>query len=789
MKSFGWIVILIFIIIGGVILNAMLTLYYSYRNPKFDPTDDTALFWAESALQYHYAKQIAYGNSLPKIDTRAQYPEGLSLKYDLTILMEHIVGWIYRLTQGFGLPFHVYVVWWTSFFSALSVGALGLLIFMGTKNVWAVLWSVLFYALSPIAFARTAGNFLREDFALPFFFFGIAFLVIALRYTHYRLVFFIIAAIFFSILLRAWHFGQFAFLSVMIYLTLVYLFRPEKIGLVELGGFIGVVFLLSLFSPPLRSRFFLFSAPMVLGYTLLISAYAYRKTLMSAFRRHISSLVVFVILLSSFRMLTHRADYSHVFQLAINKFRFFLQKPADPALLPYHARILWLDPFGSPSLGEFLYQFGTVIFLSGATIIFLSRYWRKLSLTQFTLIYFSLLFLVATILVERMDVFAIFFLSGLIAYFYGGIFRIKYGRLITLSILIMSLGIQGWIVTHYDQPNIFRQWTQKLSPSRLEIPNYHSDTIEMIRWILEKTPTNAVFLTRFAVGPTIYVYGNRTINLQPKFETVRIREKVRQFNESLYQSEEQFYRLCRKWGVTHFVYEASFTLDNSKESIRYLADRLELPTNTFAYQCHFEEDSLKYFQRVYENFYFRIFEIIQKEDEDHQNFLQQPLFAENLFAIDSTATIFDDQHTDKVIHQIEQATEHNNRGIYFLQQGQNTKAIKEFELAIQMVPLLPKPYFNLIKIYMDTNNLSQVESTFTRLLIVHPDFAPFRLQFGLFWMQQEIWQRAIDEFQLAAKLNPRDPNVFYYLGTAYANNGDQDTAQKMWERAVIPITD
>ncbi|RMH70176.1 MAG: hypothetical protein D6675_10260 [Gemmatimonadetes bacterium] len=746
------------ILISAVLIHAALTLYYSYRHPRFDPNDATGLFWAESALQYHYAHQIAQGHDLPAIDKRAQYPEGLNLQQDLTIFMEYVIGYAYRLI-GFGVPFHVFAVWWMAFFAALNVGVLGLLVYHLTGNRLATAVAVWFYALSPVAFARTVGNFLREDFALLFFFGGVLLLMLALSSSPHQRRYAAGAGVSFFILLSAWHFGQFAFLTVIAGLAGLHLLKPGALRLSTFLWIYGFALAAGLLMPPLRARWFALSLPMVISLSLIGTLIAHEKNLMS--RRRWTILfpfdLAFWLLVASFFRKTE--DYAHVTQLAWNKLRFFLQKPADPSLLPYHARILWLEPFNSPVVGEALYQFGLVLPLTLMALVLLIRNWRNLPTSQQGMIYLSLIYLVAAILIERMNVFAIFFFCGGIGLIVSQMGYTKRWQPVLWGVLIFALGFQSWVALNYDRPNPFRNWTTTLTPPRLEIPNYQADTRDMLRWIRTETPQTSVFLSRFAVGPSIYVYGNRAINLQPKFESVGIREKVRRFTEALYQSEADFYALCQAWGTTHFIYEAAFTLDRSPESVRYLADRLDLPLDSFAFQCHFADQTLTYFTPVYQNFYFKIFAVSPPDSIGSPPLLTQPLFDPNLFQIDWNRPFFDDSLTDDVIFRIHQATAHNNRGMQFRQQGHYQQALQEFQTAIQTLPTLPAPYFNLIQLFAEHRQTNQIPLVYQRLIRGHPDFVPFRIELGQFWLQQQQWEQALQAFQVAQALDPQNPYV------------------------------
>ena len=58
------------------------------------------------------------------------------------------------------------------------------------------------------------------------------------------------------------------------------------------------------------------------------------------------------------------------------------------------------------------------------------------------------------------------------------------------------------------------------------------------------------------------------------------------------------------------------------------------------------------------------------------------------------------------------------------------------------------------------------------------------IEAGKFYFVNGKFDKAIEEFNKALKLNPNDPEIYYNLGLAYESKSKLDEARKMYEKAV-----
>ncbi len=58
------------------------------------------------------------------------------------------------------------------------------------------------------------------------------------------------------------------------------------------------------------------------------------------------------------------------------------------------------------------------------------------------------------------------------------------------------------------------------------------------------------------------------------------------------------------------------------------------------------------------------------------------------------------------------------------------------------------------------------------------------LEIGQSYLLNKEYERAILKFSEALRINPHDPEIYYYLGLAYEGAGKINEAQKMYEKTL-----
>ncbi len=58
------------------------------------------------------------------------------------------------------------------------------------------------------------------------------------------------------------------------------------------------------------------------------------------------------------------------------------------------------------------------------------------------------------------------------------------------------------------------------------------------------------------------------------------------------------------------------------------------------------------------------------------------------------------------------------------------------------------------------------------------------LEIGQSYLLNKEYEKAIVKFTAALKINPHDPELYYYLGMAYEGDKKYEEAQRMYEKAI-----
>jgi len=759
---------------------------------RFDPEDDTAFYWTEAAVHYRYARMVAEGRPIPRHDIMLQYPEGVDTFRALTVVMEYVAGYTYRLLAGLveNVPFHVFLIWLTSFFSSLSLIPAYFLARRLFRSELAGLVASLFYGLSLASARRMIGNYGREDFALPFLFGAVALLAMDLdakddvKGRSLTLMQAGGAGLLLSVGLASWHFSRFFFLAVAVALTLAVLLAPrERLGALgrTVGVMMAVVLPAAMLAPVLRAKLF-WASPQV-ALCLAVVAVAALETrrrrpghqegraisffgwTLSIRRLSRWAIVLAPLLVLSLLFRPEGEGYGHVWALLAAKIRYLGVKPADPAALPYEARVLWVQAFNSPTLLRVLSWFWPHILVCPVAawqILGAERRERNLPserrahhvpllfVATLTLVFAGLFLLVA-----RLSAVAVFFLSvaaGGCAY---GL-RPRRSGLAAICLLPVTL-LLGYEFLHMGEPTLLVRTLRRIAGPRERFAVYawQSNRVQVARWIAENTPPDAVIASRFSAAPLVLTYANRAIALQPKFEAAGIRRKVREFNEALYSTEEALAAFCEQYGVTHFLFDFWNALELGPDSPRYVGDALRLSTRTPAYEMQFAPERLKRFRLTYQNFCYRLYKLVEAPaDNDLGSFPYQPMFDIRRYGGQTgEEAFFDDTYTEQVMASQEEARSLLKRGRQLFEAGRYPEALGYFDAALARNPSLRRTHsyrgLVLAMMYEQSKN-------------------------------RELLDEALEEVRYEVEIHPDMPLAHYNLGVVLQLAGEHRDALKAW---------
>lgn len=561
----------------------------------FPVHDSTPLLWTESALQYRTARSVAANGVTEAVMKEAQYPEGLDVKNRLTVVMETVCGYLYRLFVPKTVPFHTFLIIVIALYSSVGVIPLYLTVRFLHRSSTGLLVAALYAGTPAVYTTVTAPGFELQDFALPLIFFHVYFFIRAYAAEKSIYQYSFISGAFLFAALASWHLTQFYYLLLVGFVIICFLFTPFDMK--PFSIIVATNILASLTIPALRTMGFVLSLAMLFSYCVILAGIIpgnkaiVQKTVLvclmviaGAFSYYISVHVI--------------PEYRFIYGLMWDKLRHFGVRPAQPTDLPWQTLVMWVSPFTSPSRSVIVSSLGTVLISGitgvGLTVRTLLR--RKWILTDGLLMYFAVVFVPLYLLMIRMDAFLVWFFCVLSARLWQD------SRKILRYVLLLCV-IGNCILL-------------LMSPRRTAGPN-RNHLLGMLMHIRLDIPDDAPFLTSFAYGPSVLAYTAHPIVLHPKFEGEHNTTNIEEFEHRLFKDENAFYAFCRACHAAYFVYQADMLLARGPESMRYRTHTMTLSRESVAYAFHFRPRTLRHFELVYANPHYRIYRILGYGAEPH----------------------------------------------------------------------------------------------------------------------------------------------------------------------------
>lgn len=602
----------LFLIFILLIAAAGYKVHRVFQNPLFLKADDRGVFWTEGALHYRWAKMAAQGEGIPRWDQRIQWPEGLYPYQEETPVMELVAGTLYRWLP-LKIPFHQFVLIFNCVWSTLTVAPLFGVALLLCGNLWISFLCAALYAFSIANLsAHVSGGFVRENFALVFIFAHFYFLMLSM--TRPKIKWGIVSGIFLYLSLLSWHLAQFYFALLVLFMAGAYLWNPIR-NQVSWNWILllGFAFLGGATIPSLLKGGYLLSYSSMIGLALLLGLFFFPQRW-----GHWPKRILFCVAALLFCSLphwigaSHLQEFSHVYQFLLTKISTLGYKPANPELLSYEGKIMWMSSFETPSwkmVWDFfiLTPFLALPAVAGALHRAAKR---NLELAPLLLLYFCAAFAFLYWLMIRMDCFLIFFLSALIALPPAlAPERIRsYLRILGLLLLL------GFIFNFY-----------KLTQSRIrEVTPPLPTLFDLYQKIDVFTLKDDPILTPFPLGPSVAASTGRPVIIHSKFENAAVRHKVKEFEYGFFDEEEKFYQLCQKYGARYVVMDVAQFLDLSTESVRYRTNNMKASRHAVLYKMHFAPQELRRFKLITSNEDYRLYRVLKEGESRMISVPSQP---------------------------------------------------------------------------------------------------------------------------------------------------------------------
>ena len=574
-------------------------------------------FTLESALHFRRIQLIAEHGGLPAVDTRIEYPHGVETWKTYSVGSEYLYAGLARWMPG-TLSLTERLRWIEVSWFCLGIPLMGLWVGLRARSVLGGGVAAAFYAVSLASVIRSTGLELsRENFALPLLIAHLVLDALALRTGARRGGWPAAAAsgLLLGLALCSWDLVQFYVLLWASYAGVRFLAGrldlaspPGRVWACQLAGLI----LAGAVHPYPRTHGFLASPLMGLAYGvflgLLVRHYAARRGLVppAAVRFAAASLVLLLPVLAALALGGgFGATYGHFAELLQAKLMFLNRKPADPGLLTFNQRIMWVPALHSADIRLTFIYFPAMLLLNliGPGVLAGTSRGRTDS-GLFQLFFFSSASLVTFALFVRFHVFLAVFLCALtgtvvaLAWQAGG-----WRRWTLVSLTAVSFVIEAARVA--ESP---ASWGRK--------GVYYRELDELTDWLRANAGGEPV-LANFGTSASALAYADCPVLLHPKFETAAIRDRVEAYAEQLYKGNEQTFRdWAEREGARYYVHGiGSFSKRSPEYQMRYFADAMDPPDTAPARRFERGDRDLEYFQWQWENRKYRVYRMKTGADE------------------------------------------------------------------------------------------------------------------------------------------------------------------------------
>ena len=723
--------------------------HLSRTAPGYNAHDDTAMYWTENAFHYRYARAIAKGEAIPRVDPLVQAPSGLDVRRHISLFMEYLAGWSFRAFGGDSFPRYL-----TGLIGLVC--ALGVLAVFGTafalwRRPWPALFAASLYAVAIPSYVRIRENYPREHLGLPLIFISLALLLGAMRssQTRARIGLALGSGVAMALACLAWHLTRSYLLVLAVATGAVWgwqlLRSPQQAEAHSriLPGFVAPVLLVAVGSEMMRVRLSFLHPGLWL---LLLIPVVHAIPALRTPQRKLLALGGGLLVIVGIKALLPSEGDTHVWALLMAKIANFGFKPADPSALSWEARFLWIEAFNSPDKLTFFYGYGTLPLLALAGIaISAKKACHETDGPQLLVLALALLFLLLCLLVQRMTGFVVFFVCVLAA---PVLLRAEWRRW-ALPVAILCLGFETHKFVRYGEATWFKQladrWFGVVTQS---IPRPVADDRCMLDWLRNYTQPEDVVLARMGTSPVILTWAERPVVLQSKAENADVRQRIQDYLAAIYGGEELLLAFCERYQVRYLVHEATTVLDTGPDSDRYMGDALQLSRENAAYRLQFAPETLTHFRLVFQSTSYRIFAISAKAQAVGV-LPPQPLFDLANFG-PQTGAFFDDSRSGPIFEKVDAA------GI-LLQRGQARYAAQDLPGAVA-----------------DLQKAAEL----------HPGMVGVHAHLAMALIDSRQRDAAIAAAQVEPRFYPASSLSHYAIGYVAGATGSLESARKAWTAAV-----
>ncbi|MGD9873026.1 MAG: hypothetical protein AB7T27_02030 [Kiritimatiellia bacterium] len=574
---------------------------------QYEALGKSPSFTLESALHFRMIQNAMTGR-LAKTDFDVEYPTGVNVRKTYSIGSEYFYALASKCWPS-SVPLTERIRWLEVLWFCFGVPLMVLWIRWATGSSMAGWISGAFYAVAISSVIRSTGQEIsRENFALPFLIAHLAFQARAAGDAPRSRLWAVLSAACLALAAINWDLIQF-YVFLWAVVGAVRLRRADfqsRSGLrnLWLAEWAALV-LASLINPYLRAHGWIFSPPMLLACGVTAGLCMELKSGVRLSGRNYALILAVPVLLGLLIHLFLAESYSHFGGLLWAKLRFLNRKPADPSLLTFDQRIMWVPALHSTTLSLAKTMFPALLVLTIPAFFVLCFYQFRCARSEgYQFIFFYGASLITFWFFFRFHVYLAVFAAAIPGALCGALKE----RHPMLKWVLFLLAACCWAVEARHTLSEPGQW------GRTNV--YYRELDELTDWFAKNGGQKPV-AANFGVSASLLAYGGSPIVLHPKFEGREIRRRVREYGETLFKGDEaEFRKWAGKYGAEWYVHAlGEFSSHSPDLQMRYFADALMPPENAVARMFEFRPEEGNWFRFRWGNRKYRVFEIVSEDDE------------------------------------------------------------------------------------------------------------------------------------------------------------------------------
>jgi|GEM_PF-1797964 len=635
------------LVMGLIALVTIFGMSVSFKTARFSNSGlaPDSTYWMESAQRFRYAQMAARGDELPDPDVRMQAPDGYPPHSD-TIFQELLYGRLFAATQLPEEALPAFIRLLTRLVASSSVVPIALLVLALTRRRDAALIAALAFGGALLVSDRGNGQVLyREDLAFPVLCWHLAFTALWVRRN--RLIYMGLAGVFLALSLLLWKVMTFYTLLLVGFLgTAHWLGRAPAKDLWP-----GAILLLapaalaSLLPYSLHHDQFSTSTPMLAGLAVILCM------LGSLARPQMPSLAwapVAALLLAALRFVLPEADgYDHAWETIAARLQHLGHKPLDPAELSFHARHYWTGNYQSPTSPMLARGWPWLGLATLPGFAALAAWWRPsfsarwepprfptplpikllerrgpmdplLALSSHYTLWLVGSFLASYLIFRKLVLFGVLAAAVLIGVGFVSGRGVGLLRRAWIGLWVFVAVGQGFgIVPGVERVFFADRLDRIVEAASPTVTSPFTAMNDLAEHLPEHVGEDEPVLASFVLSPFILTYLERPTVLHCFFEGDLL-PRYQAVTEARMAPEEQLWTLAQETGAVWYLHEAHQTLRTDPQmSQRYVSGEVGWPKDAVITAMSFAPETLKHFQLVWENDWFRLFRVLDEGRKPH----------------------------------------------------------------------------------------------------------------------------------------------------------------------------